>query len=134
MHIKVMVLLNQLDLTGDKLISLTECLELFKVCFLCLFVLFVCLFPQDLCEAGWDGSMDVKLDDMTEADLKHITDGFVDQDLNRKVENAPKKVTQDLGWYSSLGVDTISKCNMFSQGQNFIRFIAIILFTVRFPL
>ena len=78
-----------------------------------MFVLFVCSFhwlPQDLTEAGWDGSLDVSLDDMTEADLKHITDAFVDEDLNRKDETAPKKVRQDLSSYSTLRADTMSKC------------------------
>ena len=48
---------------------------------------------QDLAEAGWDGSTDISLQDLTDADLKHIIDNFTDDDLNRKVESAPKKVS-----------------------------------------
>ena len=48
---------------------------------------------KDLTEAGWDGSMDVKMDDLTDADIEQILDDFADDQTKEIVmESTTKKV------------------------------------------
>merc|ERR1712156_262226 len=73
-NFKVTLLLNQLSLNGEKVVSLREAVELL----------------EEVADAGWDGNTDIRLEELTERDLSLILEDF--EDGPDQVEHSQRKI------------------------------------------